>query len=167
MTASNFMNDKFKPLDRDDDVLLFDNNNTFTVAKFKEVVSKEFTEIFLNIYPWKVRGGTSEERADIKSDINKISFDSERYMWNNEIHWEGKGVSCKLLKVGFGGWQEGTVRVQARIVNSYYENYDAQKYKKAVIDICIEFCPDQPTEPISPLDDIRQSEEYKKLSDNK
>lgn len=39
------------------------------------------------------------------------------------------------------------VRVQARIVNSYCENDDKTKYNKAVIDICIEFCPDRPTEP--------------------
>lgn len=161
------MNDKFKPLDRDDDVLLFDNNNTFTVAKLKDLVSQEFKERFLTSYHSQpmYRGG-STERVDIKSDLSTISFDSKGFLCS-EIQWKCRNsVNCKLLKVGFGGWQEGTVRVQARIVNSYYENYDPQKYKKAVIDICIEFCPDQPTEPISPLDDIRQSEEYKKLSNN-
>ena len=40
-------------------------------------------------------------------------------MTSSEITWKGKGKDCKLLKVGFGGWQEGTVRVQAKIINSY------------------------------------------------
>ena len=162
------MNDKFKPLDRDDDVLLFDNNNTFTVAKFKEVVSKEFKERFLTSYHSQAmyRGG-STKRVDIKSDLSTISFDSKSFLCS-EIQWKCiNSVNCKLLKVDSGGWQEGKLRVQARVVNSYYENNDYKKYKEAVIDICIEFSPDRPTEPISPLDDIRQSEEYKKLSNNK
>ena len=65
--------------------------------------------------------------------------------------------------MGSGGWQEGKLRMQAKVVNSYLGN---KKYNKAVLDICIEFCPDRPNEPISPLDDIRQSEEYKKLLEN-
>lgn len=32
--------------------------------------------------------------------------------------------------------------------------------------VCIKFCPDEPPEQKSPLDDIRQSEEYKKLLEN-
>jgi KGK domain len=168
MTASNFMNDKFQPLDRDDDVLLFDNKNTFTVEKIKELISKEFQEKFLKSYQKKpaYHGDSYEERADIKSDLSSISFDSGGFICS-EIQWKCiKAVNCKLLKVGSGGWQEGKLRMQVKVVNSYYENDDYKKYNKAVLDICIEFCPDRPTEPISPLDDIRQSEEYKKLSDN-
>ena len=44
------MNDKFQTLDRDDDVLLFDNNNTFTVRKIKDLIGKEFNEKFLISY---------------------------------------------------------------------------------------------------------------------
>ena len=54
--------------------------------------------------------------------------------------------------------------MQAKVVNSYHDNN--KKYNNAVLDICIEFSPALPNEPISPLDDIRQSEEYKKLSNN-
>ncbi len=159
------MNDKFQPLDRDDDVLLFYTNNTFTVGKLKDVVRKEFENKFLKGEQYNYRG-ISEYRVDIKSDISTIAYDSGYLMTSSEITWKGKGKDCKLLKVGFGGWQEGTVRVQAKIVNSYCENDDNTKYNKAVVDICIEFSPDLPNEPISPLDDIRQSEEYKKLSNN-
>lgn len=160
MTASNSMNDKFQPLDRDDDVLLFDNNNTFTVGKMKELIGKEFHEKFLMSYQTK---GSYEERTDLKSDLSTISFDSKKFRCS-EIQWKCRNVvNCKFLKVGSGGWQEGKLRMQAKVVDSYYEN---KKYKEAMIDICIEFCPDRPNEPISPLDDIRQSEEYKKLLEN-
>ncbi len=168
MTESNFMNDKFQPLDRDDDVLLFDNNNTFTVGKFKVLMSQQFQEKFLISYHEKpsYHGGLYQERTDIKSDLSTISFDSGGFICS-EIQWKCiKAVNCKLLKVGSGGWQEGKLRMQAKVVNSYYENDDYKKYNKAVLDICIEFSPDIPNEPISPLDDIRQSEEYKKLSNN-
>ncbi|MEG5045856.1 KGK domain-containing protein [Microcoleus sp. B4-C1] len=163
------MNDKFQPLDRDDDVLLFDKNNTFTVGKLKDLISKEFQEKFLISYQKKpsYRGDSYEERTDIKSELSTISFDSGGFICS-EIQWKCiKAVNCKLLKVGSGGWQEGKLRMQAKVVNSYYENDDYKKYNKAVLDICIEFSPDIPNEPISPLDDIRQSEEYKKLSNNK
>ena len=160
------MNDKFQPLDRDDDVLWFYTNNTFTVGKLKQVVIKQFEEKFLKGYQYEFRR-VSEYRVDIKSDISTIPYDDGYVMRSREIIWKGEGKDCKLLKVGFGGWQEGIVRVQAKIVNSYCENDDKTKYNKPVIDICVEFCPDRPNEPISPLDDIRQSEEYKKLSDNK
>ncbi len=75
------MNDKFKPLVRDDDVLLFDNNNTFTVAKLKDLVSQEFKERFLTRYHSQpmYRGG-STERVDIKSDLSTISFDSKSFL---------------------------------------------------------------------------------------
>ncbi|MEG4440490.1 KGK domain-containing protein [Microcoleus sp. AT9_B5] len=162
------MNNKFQPLDRPDDVLLFDNNNTFTVGKLKNLISKEFQEKFLISYQKKpsYRGDSYEERTDIKSELSTISFDSENFRCS-EIQWKCiKSVNCKLLKVGSGGWQEGKLRMQAKVVNSYSENDDYKKYNKAVLDICIEFSPDLPNEPISPLDDIRQSEEYKKLSNN-
>ena len=161
------MNDKFQPLDRDDDVLLFEDN-TFTVGKIKDLISKQFQEKFLSSYQKQpsYRGDLYEDRTDIKSDLSTISFDSGSFLCS-EIQWKCiKAVNCKLLKVGSGGWQEGKLRMQAKVVNSYYENDDYKNYNKAVLDICIEFSPNLPNEPISPLDDIRQSEEYKKLSNN-
>src|SRR4028119_265677 len=100
MTESNFMNDKFQPLDRDDDVLLFDNNNTFTVGKFKVLMSQQFKEKFLRSYHEKpsYQGGLSQERTDIKSDLSTISFDSGGFICS-EIQWKCiKAVNCKLLK---------------------------------------------------------------------
>jgi hypothetical protein len=150
-------------LDRDDDVLLFDNN-TFTVAQFKEGISGFFERLFL-VYDSDVSQRQSLFAQTLTPFLSTIAFNSVGFR-TSEIQLKGNAVNCKLLKVGFGGWQEGKVRVQARVINSYFENDDLLKYNKPVIDICIEFCPDRQNEPISPLDDIRQSEAYKKLLEN-
>lgn len=150
-------------LDRDDDVLLFDNN-TFTVGQFKEGISGVFERQFLVFGNYDDCQGKKIAQT-LKPDLTKIVFNSIPFKMS-EIQWKGDAVNCKLLKVGFGGWQEGKVRVQGRVVDCYFENDELLKYNKPVIDICIEFCPDRPTEPISPLDDIRQSEAYKKLLEN-
>lgn len=39
-------------------------------------------------------------------------------------------------------------------------------YYSGETQVCIKFCPDEPAKQKSPLDDIRQSEEYKELSNN-
>ena len=50
-----------------------------------------------------------------------------------EERWLGEGVSCETLKPG-GYWQKGKVRLK----------------------ITLEFCPDEPIQPPSPLDDLRK-----------
>lgn len=47
--------------------------------------------------------------------------------------WLNKGVKSEVLKPG-GDWQKGKVKMK----------------------ITLEFCPDEPTQPASPLDDIRK-----------
>jgi hypothetical protein len=47
--------------------------------------------------------------------------------------WQNEGVECEVLKPG-GNWQKGKVRMK----------------------ITLEFCPDEPIQPPSPLDDIRK-----------
>lgn len=161
------INKNYEILDGEDDVLLF-ANNTFTVGQFKEGISRDFQRQFLVLVNHDYGQGKKLIQT-LKHDLSKIVFNSIP-LTTSEIQWKGNAVNCKLLKVGFGGWQEGTVRVQGRVVDGYFENdglnNELFKYNEPVIDICIEFCPDRPNEPISLLDDIRQSEEYKKLLEN-
>lgn len=154
----------YEILDGDDDVLLFSDNNTFTVRKFKELVGNEFWGKLL-------QGDRLKGRGDIKSDLSSVSFGSGSFICG-EIQWKSiKTISCKLLKIGSKGWQEGQLKVQARATNSYYENEELRKdkYKAGTLDISVEFCLDRPPEmptppePESPLDKIRQSVEYKNL----
>lgn len=56
-------------------------------------------------------------------------------IWNDERwNWMDNGVKCEILKPGSKGWQKGKLR----------------------INVTLEFEPDEPSEPASPLDEIRQ-----------
>ncbi len=61
----------------------------------------------------------------------------ENFLGNEEDKirkkWEFEGVKCEVLKPG-GDWQKGKVRMK----------------------ITLEFCPDEPTQAPSPLDDLRK-----------
>lgn len=53
------------------------------------------------------------------------------YHATNEAILFTEGIDCEVLRLGAKGWQEGKIRIN------------------------VEFCPNQPSEPESPLDDIR------------
>lgn len=152
------MNEKFKPLEGDEDVLLF-NDDTFTVGKVKKTLQEEFKEKFLEWFQ-AYSGGAY---YGIKSELSNVRLGSIGFKCD-ELKWNCAEVSCKLLRIGSQAWQEGKLRMQASIV--YSSVAPKHRNNNAVIDICLEFCPDEPSEPKSPLDDIRQSEEYKKLTNN-
>ena len=143
-----------------DDVFQFDNGNTLTVEKLKELFRNQFWEKFLD---------SSRQRrsnySEIKSDLSLLPLDPAISVFCSEIQWKSTEISCKLLKVGSTGWQKGKLKIQANVVNSSRENGSLTKYKDVVIDICVEFSPDispeltPPLETFSPLDKIKQSEE--------
>ena len=74
-----------------------------------------------------------------------------------DINWNSRkeGINCQVLKIGSKGWQKGKLQIA---INTNLQSWN--------VEVCIKFCPDEPPEQKSPLDDIRQSEEYKKLSNN-
>ena len=156
-------NEGYEILDGDDDVLLFNWNNTLTVGKLKELFHSQFWGKFIS--QSKNRGASHYE---IKPDLSMVSLDVVSFMCN-EIQFKFTEVNCKLLKVGSGGWQEGKLRIQTNVVNSFRESGDITKNKELILDISVEFCLDRPPEiplslePESPLDEIRQSAEYKNL----
>ena len=66
-------------------------------------------------------------------------------------------VEVELLKIGSKGWQKGKIRIKCglkRVVN-YRNEYDIQSQ------VDIEFSPDEPPQPESPLDDLRELPKYK------
>ncbi len=145
----------------DDDVVMLASDHannvsgTFTVKQLKQLLGdKIIREIIPNSY--------------IKSELSTISIGSDNFVCR-ELNLTWIQVKCKHLKVGYGGWQEGELRVHIKIGNSYYKsNEDKRKYA-AIDNIYVEFCLDRPPEisaplqPESPLDKIRQSSEYKNL----
>ncbi len=147
------INKKYDILDGEDDVLLLDKA-TFTVRRFKELVAKKFDYI-LNY----IEAVEKESRnKSISYWMQSLSINEETTIPAGEINWSSpqEGIDCQILKIGAKGWQKGKLKIE---VNKSFQSVKTQT--------SIKFCPDEPLEPKSPLDDIRQSEEYKKLSNNK
>lgn len=142
----------YETLDGDDDVLLF-NQATFTVRRFKEIASSKFNKIMVQTY-------VAEKNQHLKAIIDwmrELCINEETKISGGNINWKStqEGIDCEVLKVGSKGWQKGKVQIEVN------KNIDSQETQTSV-----KFCPDEPLEPKSPLDDIRQSEEYKKLLEN-
>ncbi|MEG4573480.1 KGK domain-containing protein [Microcoleus sp. N3A4] len=143
---------KYDLLDGEDDVLLLDKA-TFTVRRFKELVARKFDYILLSI-----EGAENESRKkSIYYWMQSLSLNEETTIPAGDINWSSpqEGIDCKILKIGAKGWQEGKLKIEVN-----------KNLKSGKTQTSIKFCPDEPLEPKSPLDDIRQSEEYKKLSNN-
>jgi len=152
------MNDKlegnknYDTLNGEEDVLLL-GQATFTVRRFKELVARNFDHILLSIeaaenesrkksiYFWMQSLSINEETTIPAGDINSSS--------------PQEGIDCQILTIGAKGWQKGKLKIE---VNKSLQSGKTQT--------SIKFCPDEPPKPKSPLDDIRESEEYKKLSNN-
>ena len=143
---------KYETLDGDDDVLLF-NKATFTVRRFKELAASKFRNILLEANAVEV----NKLQKRIIEVMKELPINEETKIRGGDINWNSpqEGIECQILKIGSKGWQKGKVQIE---VNFNLNSWETQT--------SIKFCPDEPLEPKSPLDDIRQSEEYKKLSNN-
>jgi hypothetical protein len=152
MNEKNEINRSYEILDGEDDVLLL-GKATFTVGRFKELVATKLDYILFSI--------EAAEKESRKKSIyywmQSLSINEETTIQVGEINWSSpqEGIDCQLLRIGAKGWQKGKLKIE---VNRSFQSGEAQT--------SIKFCPDEPLEPKSPLDDIRQSEEYKKLSNN-
>ena len=62
------------------------------------------------------------------------------YHATNEAILFTEGIDCEVLRLGAKGWQKGKVRIN------------------------LEFCSNQPSQPESPLDDIRQTLKQAEIS---
>ena len=133
-----------------DDVFLFDKA-TFLVRSFEEVVTSKFIEILDLI-------AIRESRQKLIINwMKELRINEEIIIKGGDIDWNSpqKGIDCQVLKIGSKGWQKGRLQIK---VNENFQSGETQ--------VCIKFCPDEPPKQKSPLDDIRESEEYKKLSNN-
>jgi hypothetical protein len=152
------MNDEIKSNNNyetvgDDDVLLFDEA-TFLVRRFKNLTASKFSKI---LEAYVVGANNHGGNKQVIECMNELRINEKIIIYGSEINWKSpkEGIECQVLKIGSKGWQKGKVKIEV--------NEDLQLGKTQV---CIKFCPDEPPEQKSPLDDIRQSEEYKKLSNN-
>ncbi len=142
------MNNVFSPLEGDNDVLLL-NRDTFTISRFKELVLQAINTK-LDFRP----GNGYTTLFD--TTFCTLPISGEVQVLLNNLQWCNSPIDCQLLMVGSQGWQKGKLRIQ--IDTKILRTRETNK-----IDIYIEFCPDEPTEPESPLDDLRQLPDYKQL----
>ena len=137
------MNNLFSPLEGNNDVLLF-NQDTFTVLRFKELLEKEVNT--------KLESAQNVSRSTLfTTAFCTYSIGGQVNLLLNNIQWCNSPIDCQLLKVGSQGWQKGKLRIQIDTTILFNHNSASN-----IVDICIEFCPDEPSEPESPLDDLRQ-----------
>lgn len=138
--AEFIMNPKFTPLDCDDDVVLL-TSDTFKVSRLKELCLQGIRNKFYeNIY----NSQTKQPGLIVASFFNGISFGGESISFS-KIQFNSI-KDCQLLKIGGKGWQKGKLKIQ---ICREYSNGTHDK-------VYLEFCPDEPIEQESPLDDIRK-----------
>ena len=133
------MSDKFIPLDCDDDIIKIDKDS-LTIGRLKELVIKGITEKSLNV----------------GNNVNIFLYQCNQFLGKFKIYDQNINVDhlqlqivkdCQLLKIGGKGWQIGKIKIKISISpNGKYSTY-----------VDLEFCPNEPEIPESPLDDLRQS----------
>ena len=134
------MNSKFILLNCDDDVVLLEKD-TFKVSRLKELCLQEIgNKFYRNIY----NSQTKQPGLTIASFFNDISFGGESISFS-EIQFISV-KDCQLLKIGGKGWQKGKLKIQICRASSKGSHHK----------VCLEFCPDEPIEQESPLDDLRK-----------
>ncbi|MBC6433885.1 hypothetical protein FM036_25865 [Nostoc sp. HG1] len=141
------MNKICQLLDFDADVLLF-NKDTYIVSKFKELISENFRQKF----------DRTVSGIFHKLCINEVNFQVEDITWQSST----VGINCQAFRVGSTGWQAGKLRIKVstEIISPGIQEIPALKiYRqdaKLNITVVLEFYPDNPSEPESPLDDLRK-----------
>lgn len=138
------MNNEFYPLDCDDDVLLF-VQETFLVGRFRGLVLEQ----------WRNKFNWGQNNQAVKNVFLNLSI-GEAHFRSGDIKWNSssEGIKCQLLKVGGKNWERGKLRIQVSI--NLIPTKNPMFSPNVNIQVCLEFCPDEPKQPESPLDDIRK-----------
>lgn len=133
------MSNTFIPLECNDDVIQI-SNDSFTVSRLKELV---------------INGILEKKPLSVGNNVNIHIGNCLDYLGNFKIYDQDIHVDdlqlqitkdCQLLKIGNKGWQTGKIKIKMSIspLNRYSDYVD------------LEFCPDEPEIPESPLDDLRK-----------
>lgn len=147
------MGDRFEPLDCGTDILMIDKD-TFTVERLKELLRDQMIKKFSDREEQERNKVNFQHKSLFQHltgpRISIIQNYLDFSLTDIVLIFPPEGREAQLLKLGSSGWKAGKMRVNTRILNS-------------TIQLELEFCYDEPTEPESPLDDIRQGEDYQKL----
>jgi len=137
----------FQLIEGEDDILLL-GKDTFTVARLKELLREDFLQKIsksLAIYDPNIPIGNTNFNTNFPNFLLNLEA-GHKTITRTELIWESR-LDCQLLKIGSKGWEKGKVKIQVI-------------YKHA-IKVSLEFSPDEPPQPESPLDDLRELPEYK------
>lgn len=148
MTSNPALNSNYTVLDSDTDILLI-SKDTFIVARFKEIARKSLQQklsvYYLDAGQYEGKGkGSIMWYLHTPLSIGELSLTIPNSQWI----FSEEGIDCQLLKVGNTSWQQGKLKIEAKLPN---------------IEINLYFRPDEPLPPPSPLDELRQTEAYQKL----
>jgi hypothetical protein len=130
------MNDEFYPLDNcDDDVVLL-NHDTFKISRLKELAIQNINAKRSTLIYNQETKLPGEYIRDLFSQVSigavPIKLSETKYT---------AVIDCQILRIGGKGWQKGKLKIQIC---------------KPGDKVYLEFCPDEPKQPESPLDDIRK-----------
>lgn len=145
------INRSYEILDGDDDVLLL-GKATFTIRHLKELATSKFHYMLFSLQAEK-----ESRKQSIYYWMTELCINEETKIMGGDINWNSpqEGIDCQILKIGSKGWEKGKIQIEVN-----------KNIKSGQTQTSIKFCPDEPPEQKSPLDDIRQSEAYKKLLEN-
>ncbi|MFB2898021.1 KGK domain-containing protein [Aerosakkonemataceae cyanobacterium BLCC-F50] len=163
------MSNRFQLLDRDDDVLSFEQDKMLKVGQLKEEIRQNFSQFARDSFSY----GRNHLRLENYSKLKLI------YGLFNEINWQcspSEGIDCEVLRLGAQNWQKGKLKIQvvlkflSPLEQQPLQYVEAKKMDDKLreknltiseimdIKVILEFCPDTPEiiEPESPLDDLRR-----------
>ncbi|MBD2206724.1 KGK family protein [Calothrix sp. FACHB-1219] len=133
------MSNNFITLDCDDDIILI-ATDSFTISRLKELVIKGIREK----EPLNCGNNTTIRTSSFIGHFQTFKI-YEQYITIDEIQFKVV-KECQLLKIGSQGWQPGKITIELSISPT----------GKTQDNVKLKFCPDQPVEPESPLDDMRK-----------
>ena len=146
------MGDRFEPLDCDTDILMV-GKDTFTVERLKELL---VVKIQNKLNHRIIENQNINMLLCLHSIPVKVIDQYVEFPLNDvQLIFPYQGREAQLLKLGSSQWQTGKLRILA-LVQTSCRNQEVREVE-------LEFCYDEPLEPESPLDDIRQGEDYQKL----
>jgi hypothetical protein len=137
----------FQLIEGDDDILLIDKD-AFTSARLKELLIEDFqqkAQQIIAIYDKNIPIERTNFNTNVPHFLNSLKA-GHKTIDRTELIWQSI-LDCQFLKIGSKGWEKGKLRIQV---------IDQGKTK-----VSLEFSPDEPPQPESPLDDLRELPEYK------
>jgi hypothetical protein len=113
----------------DHDVIAFSEENLYKSKKLKSAMA----DICTNSMEQTVTTYLQNSQFNYPKKI-QIPQEDGSADWSHN-NWTGKGVHCEVLKLGSNQWQKGKIKIR----------------------VSVEFYPDEPETPPSPLDEFRQN----------